>query len=87
MGSNAAAAGNGKMKRSPARKSMTVAIYADDSKEPRLVGEAVVDLRKVLKECEHDGEPQCSGTLRPDARSHPRGQSLKLKFFEKNGTL
>lgn len=40
--------------RMPARKSMTVQIFADDAKEPKLVGEAVVDLSQVIKSGEHD---------------------------------
>lgn len=42
--------------RMPTKKAMIVQIFADDSKEPKMVGETVVDLTTVLKKGEHDGE-------------------------------
>jgi hypothetical protein len=38
-------------------KSMRVACYADDAKEPELIGECVVSIEEVLKKGEVDGEP------------------------------
>lgn len=40
--------------RLPARKSITLQIFADDAKEPKLVGEAIIDLSQVIKSGEHD---------------------------------
>lgn len=37
-------------------KTMRVACYADDQREPDLIGEAVVDLTKALTHGEVDGE-------------------------------
>jgi len=37
-------------------KSMRVACYADDTREPELIGEGVVDLTDTLKVGEFDGE-------------------------------
>ena len=31
-------------------------LFADDSKEPKIIGETVIDLTPVLKLGEHDGE-------------------------------
>jgi hypothetical protein len=39
-------------------KSMKVACYADDAKEPELIGEVVVPIDEVLKKGEVDGEPR-----------------------------
>lgn len=36
---------------------MRVACYADDAKEPELIGECVVGIDEVLKKGEVDGEP------------------------------
>ena len=38
------------------KKEMRVACYADDPKEPELIGEAIVDLTEVLTTGETDGE-------------------------------
>jgi hypothetical protein len=40
----------------PLNKSIQVAVWADDSKEPRIVGECSVDLAEVFRTCEQDGE-------------------------------
>ena len=37
-------------------KSMKVAVYADDAKEPELIGECIVNIEEVLKKGEVDGE-------------------------------
>lgn len=37
-------------------KSMKAACYADDAKEPELIGECVVDIEEVLKKGEVDGK-------------------------------
>lgn len=34
---------------------MVVSVFADDPKDPKLVGETVVDLTTVFEKCEHDG--------------------------------
>lgn len=39
-----------------ASKSMRVACYADDTREPELIGEGIVDLTETLKVGEFDGE-------------------------------
>jgi hypothetical protein len=44
-----------KSRRIPKNKSMVVTVFADDPKEPKLVGETVVDLTAVFEKCEHDG--------------------------------
>jgi hypothetical protein len=44
-----------KGRRIPKNKSMVVSVFADDPKEPKLVGETVVDLTVVFEKCEHDG--------------------------------
>ncbi|KAJ9102255.1 hypothetical protein QFC19_004801 [Naganishia cerealis] len=43
-----------KTRRIPKNKSMVVTVFADDPKEPKLVGETVVDLSVVFEKCEHD---------------------------------
>ncbi|KAJ9128025.1 hypothetical protein QFC24_000314 [Naganishia onofrii] len=43
-----------KSRRIPKNKSMVVSVFADDPKEPKLVGETVVDLTVVFEKCEHD---------------------------------
>ncbi|KAJ9108991.1 hypothetical protein QFC21_000316 [Naganishia friedmannii] len=43
-----------KGRRIPKNKSMVVTVFADDPKEPKLVGETVVDLTVVFEKCEHD---------------------------------
>ncbi|GHJ85401.1 hypothetical protein NliqN6_1803 [Naganishia liquefaciens] len=43
-----------KGRRMPKNKSMVLSVYADDPKEPKLVGETVVDLTTVFEKCEHD---------------------------------
>lgn len=40
----------------PPSKVMKIACYADDAREPELIGEAVVPLDEVLKKGELDGE-------------------------------
>lgn len=37
-------------------KSLRIACFADDAKEPELIGECVVDIEHVLKQGEEDGE-------------------------------
>ncbi|KAJ9125336.1 hypothetical protein QFC22_000295 [Naganishia vaughanmartiniae] len=43
-----------KSRRIPKNKSMVVTVFADDPKEPKLVGETVVDLTAVFEKCEYD---------------------------------
>lgn len=43
-------------------KSMKLACYADDLREPELIGECDVDLSEVLTKGETDGEPRCVNT-------------------------
>ncbi len=38
------------------KKVIKLAVYADDAREPELVGEALVDLTTVLTKGEQDGE-------------------------------
>lgn len=47
--------GSKRSRRIPKNKSMVVSVFADDPKEPKLVGETVVDLTTVFEKCEHDG--------------------------------
>lgn len=54
-GSEKDAVGPRKGRRIPKNKSMVLSVYADDPKEPKLVGETVVDLTTVFEKCEHDG--------------------------------
>jgi len=44
------------MARLPLNKSIQVQVWADDSKEPKIVGECSVDLSEVFRTCEQDGE-------------------------------
>ncbi|KAI5450725.1 hypothetical protein NCC49_002734 [Naganishia albida] len=46
--------GSKRSRRIPKNKSMVVSVFADDPKEPKLVGETVVDLTTVFEKCEHD---------------------------------
>lgn len=43
-------------RRLPSNKSIVVQVWADDAKEPKIVGETVVDLTEVFKTCEQDGQ-------------------------------
>lgn len=47
--------GSKKGRRIPKNRNMVVSVFADDPKEPKLVGETVVDLTTVFEKCEHDG--------------------------------
>jgi hypothetical protein len=49
------ASGPRKSRRIPKNRNMVVSVFADDPKEPKLVGETVVDLTTVFEKCEHDG--------------------------------
>lgn len=42
--------------KSGGRKSLRVACFADDAKEPRMIGESIVDLTKALQQGEQDCE-------------------------------
>jgi hypothetical protein len=54
--SNPNSNGQGGMARLPLNKSIQVQVWADDSKEPKIVGECSVDLSEVFRTCEQDGE-------------------------------
>jgi hypothetical protein len=45
-------------------KSLRVACYADDAKEPEMIGECVVPIDEVLKKGEVDGESGMKGITR-----------------------
>jgi hypothetical protein len=47
--------------RLPLNKSIQVQVWADDSKEPKIVGECSVDLSEVFRTCEQDGESRGDG--------------------------
>lgn len=59
-GVTTAAALANKSRKGPVKKSggkkLNVACYADDAKEPELIGECAVDIDEVLKKGEVDGE-------------------------------
>ena len=57
-------------------KSMRVACYADDAKEPELIGECVVHIEEVLKKGEVDGRLHCS--LAADAKAHSRLRVVRV---------
>ena len=42
---------------SSSKRNLKVACYADDLKEPELIGEGVVDFTSILKKGEYDGKP------------------------------
>jgi hypothetical protein len=47
---------------------MVISVFADDPKDPKLVGETVVDLTTVFEKCEHDGEWRSFETYSPPAK-------------------
>lgn len=56
MTTAAALANKSRKGKKPVGKKLNVACYADDAKEPELIGECAVDIDDVLKKGEVDGE-------------------------------
>jgi hypothetical protein len=76
---------NGGMARLPLNKSIQVQVWADDSKEPKIVGECSVDLSEVFRTCEQDGESTSRVASRcqwweTDTRSSGALDSYELQY-------
>ncbi len=51
----------------PSKKGVIMQLFADDPKEPKMVGECVIDLSPVMKLGEHDGERTPRVDVPPDS--------------------
>lgn len=75
LASNARKAAANTPKKKKASKSMVVSCYADDPKEPELIGEVVVVIDDVMKKGEEDGERH----LRQGAADGQNGTSSRTR--------
>lgn len=60
---------------------MVISVFADDPKEPKLVGETVVDLTTVFEKCEHDGEWRLLCAYSPSTKAN-LADMFELKYKE-----
>jgi hypothetical protein len=68
--------------RSPSKKGIVMQLFADDSKEPKIIGETVIDLTPVLKLGEHDGEERKASVpfLSPDRHMKQTGIHCHIRI-------